>query len=363
MIKYVVAVSGGVDSMYLAHMLAQKNQAAAFVHINHHTRGEANILEQELVKKTGATYNVPVHVYDYYHQGGNFQQEARNFRYEKLCMIANDYGGKIAIAHHLDDQLENCLVSNHLVKSNIMSYRSSYLDCYVYRPLLALRKNKIYELANSQGIKFYEDISNTSLNYSRNVNRHKLLDSKIRNYAKKMYIVESLKKQFICKSVTALNRKYLISKSTQYRYNAIYNLIKQYDQSISVKNKQLMAINEVIEKQKNCKYKVANCVELFIEYDKIYMSASIQEFTTSSNLKVGKNIFNGIEFYSSTSSGTIRTWISGDKVKIKNGHKKVSRLFIDNKIEPSMRKKWPIVISSSGDIVNIPNIWRKNEVN
>lgn len=363
MIKYVVAVSGGVDSMYLAHMLAQKNQAAAFVHINHHTRGEANILELELVKKTGAIYNVPVYIYDYYHKNGNFQQEARMFRYEKLCKIARNYGGKIAIAHHLNDQLENCLVSTHLVKSNIMSYRSQYQDCYVYRPLLGIEKCKIYELVKSQGITYYEDISNSSLNYSRNMNRNDLLNSKVRSNAQKNYILESLKKQFISKSVSTLSRKYLISKNTQYRYNAIYNLIKQYDHSISVKNKQLIAINNLIKKKKNCKYKVANCVELFIEYDKIYMSASIQEFETSSNLKVGKNIFNGIEFYSTTSSGNIRTWISGDKVKIKNGHKKVSRLFIDNKIDPSMRKKWPIVINDDGDIVDIPNIWRKNEVN
>lgn len=363
MTKYVIAVSGGVDSMYLAHMLAQKNQAAAFVHINHHTRGEANILEQELVLKTGNYYNIPVYIYDYHHQGRNFQQEARNFRYQKLCEVAENYDRKIAVAHHLDDQLENCLVSTHLVKSNIMSYRNKYQDCYVYRPLLALRKSKIYELAKSQGIMYYEDISNDSLNYNRNINRNNLLGSEVRSYAQKIYILENLKKNFVSKSETTLSRKYLIPKSTQFRYSAIYNLIKQYDRSISVKNKQLIAINSLIEKNKNSKYQVANCVELFIEYDKIYMSASIQQFETSSNLKVGKNIFNGIEFYSSTSSGSIRTWISGDKVKIKSGHKKISRLFIDNKIDPSMRKKWPIVINNNGDIIHIPNIWRKNEVN
>lgn len=362
--KYVVAVSGGVDSMYLANLLASKNQAAAFIHINHHTRGVANDYEQQLVVDLGKSYHVPVYTFDYHHQDGNFQAKAREFRYQKFIEVAKLYDNKIATAHHLDDQLENCLVPSHLVKSNLIKYRSQIANCYIYRPLLGLSKSEIYKRAADLEIKFNEDVSNQDINYSRNKHRKLLLEEKYQIQARLNYLVEDSKPNLIFeKNPLPLNRVDLLEKPDFYRYLKIYQYLKSFNSDLKVKNKQLITINDLIKMKKNSKYSIANCNELFIGYDKIYMLASDEIIITESILQVGINEFNGIEFYSDTNHGKIRIWETGDRVQLNNGHKKVGRIFIDKKVESHMRKRWPIVINNDGEIVRIPNIWRKNEIN
>ncbi len=359
--KYVVAVSGGVDSMYLAYKLATNNQAAAFVHINHHTRGAANDFEAHLVTKLGAQFTVPVYIFDYHHIKGNFQAEARKFRYQMLITTARKYSNKIAVAHHLDDQLENCLIPPHLVKSNLIKYRTKIDDCFVYRPLLGITKQEIYLRARELEIAFNEDVSNQSDNYDRNKRRIQLQNSESMHLAKLNYIVEYSKQKLVevANPITTIERQTLSNQSTTYRYLKLYLLLKNYDSQITVKNRQLMAINQQIDMKKNSKYSVTNCNELFIGYDKIYMLASDKNIVESALLKNGENEFNGIVFNSKGNEGRIRTWQPGDKVKINNGHKKVSRLFIDHKIEQPLRCKWPIVINNSGEIIYIPQLWRK----
>lgn len=361
--KYVVAVSGGVDSMYLANMLATKNQAAAFVHINHHTRGLENDYEAKLVVALAKKYELPYFIFDFNYKQGNFQAEAREFRYQKLVEVANQFSNKIAVAHHLDDQLENCLLPLHLVKSNLIKFRTEFNGCFIYRPLLAVSKQQIYANAKQLGIDYNEDISNQSEKYLRNYNRKLLKETKHRLIAQKNYIVEYNKLSTEFKNITELECSQLCAQSNYYRLFKLYQLIKSFNQTISVKNKQLISINKLIEMKKNSKYSITNCVELFIGYDKIYMLSSDENFITESSLMVGHNEFNGVVFKSERSDGRVRTWKHGDKVEIKNGHKKVSRIFIDNKVETPMRKRWPIIINSDGEIIEIPKLWRKNEIN
>ncbi len=362
--KYVVAVSGGVDSMYLANKLANENQAAAFVHINHHTRGDDNIYEQNLVTKLGKKYGVPVFIFDFYYKDGNFQAKAREFRYQKLHEIAKLYNNKIAIAHHLDDQLENAMISPHYIKPTLMQYRIVVDDVAVYRPLIGIRKEQIYNLAKDLKLEYNEDYSNTELKYTRNVIRSKLHEKEFKHSARINYILEQNKLAFtLDKRITSLNKAELNSKSKYYIYAQIYNLIKSYDRNISVKKIHLEEIEKQIDKGKNCKYSLTNCVSLFVGYDKIYMLAKDQKIITNALLKKGENEFNGIKFESRFSQGKIRTWQPGDKVEIINGHKKVARIFIDNKIDPNLRTCWPIIVDNRDEIIEIPKLWRKNEIN
>lgn len=363
--KFVVAVSGGVDSMVLANLLLMKNQVAALVHINHHTRGMANELEQKLVEDLGRRFGVDVYVFDYYHEEGNFQNSARNFRYEKLVDIARMYSNKIAVAHHLNDQLENCLEADHLVKSKLMKYRTSYKGCYIYRPLLSMLKEDIYQKATDLGIEYNEDESNKTLKYKRNKNREKLKDPSCLFKAQISYIVEASKciNNTICKSDDKLTREELKNKPSNYRMFKLYQLIKAYRPTINIKNKQLESIEKLVDLPKNSRYSLTNSEEIFIGYDIIYILQKNIEIKHESNLKIGENEFNGIKFNSLTDKGSIRVSKVGDKIPIKGGHKKISRLFIDKKVEQPLRKKWPIVLDENNEIIEIPLLWRKNEIN
>lgn len=363
--KFVVAVSGGVDSMVLANLLLMKKQVAALVHINHHTRGMENELEQKMVEDLGRSFGVDVYVFDYFHGEGNFQNSARNFRYEKLVDVAHMYSNKIAVAHHLNDQLENCLEADHLVKSKLMKYKTKYKDCYIYRPLLSVFKDDIYQKAIDLGIEYNEDESNKTLKYKRNEKREKLKDPSCLFKAQISYIVESNKciSKSVCKIENKLTRKELENKPSNYRMFKLYQLIKNYNPSINVKNKQLEAIEKLVDLPKNSRYSLTNSEEIFIGYDIIYILQKDIKIEHESNLKIGQNEFNGIKFNSLTDKGSIRVLKAGDKIPIKGGHKKISRLFIDKKIEQPLRRKWPIVIDENNEIIEIPLLWRKDEIN
>ncbi len=357
--KYVVAISGGVDSMYLATKLANKNQVAALVHINHHSRGAENQLDINIIEALANKFNLKLYVFDYIHTQGNFQANAREFRYQKLIEISKKYDKKIALAHHLDDQLENCLNPSHLVKSNLMKYRIIIDGCSIYRPLLSYRKDYIYEQAHQMNIKYNEDYTNFELKYKRNIYRNQLKDIQTMLEASKKYFVESNKLPMQIE--TKLSRAELTGKPQYLRYWKIYNLIKTFNSNLHIKNVQLENINKLIDSPKNSYFSIAKYAELSIGYDKIYMLAKDENIETESILKKGKNNFNGIVFEAYYENCTIRTFKHGDKVKISTGHKKISRLFIDNKVEKHLRKKWPIIVNSTEEIIEIPLLWRKNE--
>ena len=57
----------------------------------------------------------------------------------------------------------------------------------------------------------------------------------------------------------------------------------------------------------------------------------------------------------------IRNFRLGDKIKTAGGTKKVSRLFIDNKIGKEQREKWPILLNSRNEIILIPHIAKNIE--
>lgn len=363
--RYIIAISGGVDSVVLAHTYCLQNRCSALVHINHHTRGIENEKEVEIVKTIGDSYSVPVYVFDYFHTQGNFQNEARKYRYSKLVEIAKKYNAKILTAHHLDDQLENCMQAKHDVKSNLIKYQSKINGVKIIRPLIGMNKEKIYQIAENNSYVYNEDISNFTNHYTRNSYRILLYDELVKNQVKKDYILETIKEQMLdnCEVNKVLDRDELRLQNELTIKLKVYKYLKKYDPTSSVKNSQLAEICKLVKKSGNSIFYVANSKELFIVYDKIYMLTKSYNIKQSGTIISGINCFNGISFEHFDTSDYIRTWQPGDKVAIKGGHKKVARIFIDNKIDPNLRKCWPIVVNGNNKIVYIPKLWRKNEIN
>ncbi len=363
---YVIAISGGVDSVVLAHKLASKSRALALVHINHHTRPGENEKDLEIVKAIGKQYQLPVYVFDYFHTNGNFQQQARAFRYQKLVQIAHKYNRKIAVAHHLDDQLENALAPAHSAKSRLMSYRTQFEDITIYRPLLAYTKQQLYEEATACSYEYNEDMSNFENNYQRNARRLKLASNqKVKLAAIQNYMRDHALEQMsdLVPVRDELVRHKLVSMKCELATIYLYKLIKSKTPTDNLKMQTLSDILELLTKNQNSTYSLANYVELFVVYDKIYLLTKCTNYKQSGITTKGQNIFNGIKFSYEYEHHQIRVWQHGDRVAIKNGHKKVARIFIDAKIDPQQRKQWPIIVDANNEIIYIPHLWRKNETN
>ncbi len=172
---YVLAVSGGVDSMVLFDVVRRKPGVELIVaHVNHGIRADAN-LDAELVRKVSMSHNVRYEevVLDL---GPDASEEmARKARYEFLRHICSKYNAAAIItAHHRDDLLETAIIN--MVRGTgwrgLSSLRST---SQILRPFLAISKSELLEYATQHKLKWREDSTNRDTRYLRNSVRHGFL--------------------------------------------------------------------------------------------------------------------------------------------------------------------------------------------
>jgi tRNA(Ile)-lysidine synthase len=184
--RVLAAVSGGVDSMVLAHVLCAVAPRVRFEvclgHVNHGLRGAASEADEQLVAALAeqtlrvpwASRRVAPHALRADRSSlerPTLQEAARTLRYAALEEIAESLGADcIATAHHADDQVETVLL--RLLRGSGpdglggIPERSS--DGRVVRPLLRVSRAQIETFARVRGVRWREDGSNASLDYARN---------------------------------------------------------------------------------------------------------------------------------------------------------------------------------------------------
>ncbi|MGF7229517.1 MAG: tRNA lysidine(34) synthetase TilS [Candidatus Saccharibacteria bacterium] len=166
--KYVVAVSGGVDSMVLLDMLAHTPGLELVVaHFDHGIRTDS-AQDRALVGAAAARYNLP-YVYEEGNLGrGASEQAARNARYAFLHRARTAQQAQaIIVAHHQDDVLET-MILNMLRGTNRKGLSSLQSHGELLRPLLHLTKADMRNYAKTHAIEWHEDSTNTDTRYLRN---------------------------------------------------------------------------------------------------------------------------------------------------------------------------------------------------
>ncbi|MBC9812862.1 tRNA lysidine(34) synthetase TilS [Crocinitomicaceae bacterium CZZ-1] len=164
-----VGCSGGVDSIVLAHFLHAHQFRIHLLHVNYHQRGSESDADMELVKTVAQQYSVPFSVKHYTRQlNGNFQENARVFRYAFFDEMALQTDGVIALAHHADDQTETFFM--HLMRQSGIPGLACMPEKRerIVRPFLHLSKEELYQYAINNQLVWREDLSNQSTRYLRN---------------------------------------------------------------------------------------------------------------------------------------------------------------------------------------------------
>jgi tRNA(Ile)-lysidine synthase len=179
--RYVVAVSGGVDSMALLHALHARNTASAdrpwklvVAHLDHGMRSDS-LEDRQLVQTTAKRLGLPF-VYDEVQLGaGTSEAVARAARYDFLHRVQREHNAKaIVTAHHQDDVLETAII-NLLRGSGRKGLTSLASHKDVERPLLNVSKRDLIAYAKEQGLTWREDSTNHNTDYLRNYVRYQLL--------------------------------------------------------------------------------------------------------------------------------------------------------------------------------------------
>lgn len=170
-----MAVSGGIDSVALLHLLAQRPELKLTVaHFDHGIR-EDSAEDRRLVEELARRYNLPF----VYHMGMLGEEaseaEARAARYDFLHKVREASGADAIItAHHQDDVLETAIL-NMLRGTNRRGLSSLKSTGVVRRPLLHMPKKELLRYAGREGLQWREDSTNSDEKYLRNYVRKYIL--------------------------------------------------------------------------------------------------------------------------------------------------------------------------------------------
>ena len=178
--KFLIAVSGGVDSMVLVHLCIEAALDIEIAHVNYGLRGENSELDEKLVQTFAAEYQIPLHIYKVSEKDnrpeGSIQEWARDLRYsffkEKREKAELDY---ILTAHHLNDQLESFLINLSKASGITGLCGIPAQNGKVIRPLLHFTKEALYHYAAQYQVPFREDHTNQENYYLRNKIRNKIV--------------------------------------------------------------------------------------------------------------------------------------------------------------------------------------------
>lgn len=173
--KYVVAVSGGVDSVVLLDKLANEGAHELVVaHFDHAIRDDSAAdarFVSALAKKYGLAFETRRE-----ELGKNASEElARRRRYAFLREVAKKYEGTIVTAHHADDIIET--VAINLIRGTGWRGLAVFDSAAIWRPLLEMTKAQIYEYALSHRLEWVEDSTNQTAEYLRNRVRRQIARS------------------------------------------------------------------------------------------------------------------------------------------------------------------------------------------
>jgi tRNA(Ile)-lysidine synthase len=187
----VVGISGGVDSIVLTHVLHRLGYDVVGAHVNYALRGEASDADEAFVRQwmDHASPPLPLEVARCDPKaraeatGESLQEAARHQRYAFFAECAAAYDtGRLAVAHHRDDQAETLLLNlfrgSALEGLGAMAPRRPIepgRPIQVVRPLLGESRAAITTYAETNHLAWRTDASNAGLQYDRNMLRHRIL--------------------------------------------------------------------------------------------------------------------------------------------------------------------------------------------
>lgn len=178
--QYIVAVSGGVDSVVLLDMLVSNiipisqflfhDSQLIVAHFDHGIRDESH-LDAEFVANLAKKYGLPFEIKREELGPNTSEEKARDQRYAFLRSVAGKYGAKLVTAHHADDVIESIAIN----LSRGTGWRGlAVLDSDVIRPLTGMNKTEIISYAKKHKLKWREDSTNSTDYYLRNRIRRKI---------------------------------------------------------------------------------------------------------------------------------------------------------------------------------------------
>ena len=402
--KIALGLSGGVDSIVLFHLLVTKykesyKELVAF-HINHGLR-EESYEEAEFVENFVKNYNVK-----FYKKELNMNKLARDshtseemlarkLRYEAFEEMSSLEGGvKLITAHHKNDQVENILMrllSGRSMDYNLMIEEQTTIgELEVYRPLLSVLKAELEQYADENNLKYYVDSTNFDTDYTRNNIRHNIVPllkdvnaasfDNLINFSSYYQSVNTELRNKVLENKAdyviseeegkvELNKEKLLKNAKEEIYFLLRDILANNFSIFDVKQRALFAIIEDLKSRNNNKsYDLKNNLKIISEYNSIYIHKiekkcyndrieliidevdinKVYTFHQSNFLITTTNNSSEVGFNKEDLPLVVTNKRDGDRIQRGKVSKKLSRLFIDEKIPKELRDKLPVIRNKNG---------------
>lgn len=373
--KILVAVSGGADSMSLLHFLYNHQKdldiQLGIAHVNHKQRQESEH-EEAYLRHWAKEHKVPFH---YSAFSGKFSENAaRTFRYEFFKRVMKDYDySALVTAHHADDQAETIFMrllrGSRLRHLTGISAIRPFGTGQIIRPFLHLTKDQLPVTFH------FEDWSNTSLAYLRNRIRLTYLPTlsqenpKFKEHLCLLSEEIGLMKQALgelTKDITITDLSVFQQQSDPVQLFLLQNYLDTFP-DLQLSKGQFNQLISYLRKNGSGKIPLKNGYEL-VKTQTSFLIRKEEAISLSPSclLEFGKSVefenytLTFSEFNDVSNADTISIWSDspivirhrkeGDKIDLGSHHKKLRRLFIDNKILEKDRQK-AIIGEQDGQII------------
>ena len=362
--KILVAVSGGADSMSLLHFLYNHQKdldiQLGIAHVNHKQRQESEY-EEDYLRHWAKEHKVPFH---YSAFSGKFSENAaRTFRYEFFKQVMKDYDySALVTAHHADDQAETIFMrllrGSRLRHLTGISAIRPFGTGQIIRPFLHLTKAQLPVTFH------FEDRSNTSLAYLRNRIRLSYLPTlsqenpKIKEHlcllAEEIGLMEQALGE-LTKDITITDLSVFQQQSDAVQLFLLQNYLDSFP-DLQLSKGQFNQLISYLRKNGSGKIPLKNGYEL-VKTQTSFLIRKEEAISLSPSclLEFGKSVefedytLTFSEFNDVSNTDAISIWSDapivirhrkeGDKIDLGSHHKKLRRLFIDNKILEKDRQK------------------------
>ena len=413
--KIAIALSGGVDSIVLFHLLVTEykdsyKQLVVF-HINHGLRKESHE-EAEFVERFVKDFDVKFYKEELNMSGlerdSHTSEEmlARELRYQAFNKMSKLEGvTKLLTAHHKNDQVENILMrlltGRSIDHSLAICEEIEMAGLTIYRPLLNSLKAELEEYAKGKNLHYYVDATNFDTDYTRNNIRHNIVPllndinsgsfDNLINFANYYQnINNNLKKAILSNKdnyifsrdedkISLVKDKFL-ELNEEEMYFLLKDLITDELGVFDIKQKAIFDVVSSLKKNSgNKSYDLKNNLKIISQYETLYIhkiekkcyndkiEIIIDKICENSVYEFYQNKFiistdakdSEIGFNKSELPLLVTIKKEGDRVRRGEINKKLSRIFIDEKVPKELRDTLPVIRNNKGEVLGVLGIGTK----
>ena len=413
--KIAIALSGGVDSIVLFHLLVTEYKDSykelVVFHINHGLR-EESYEEAEFVEKFVKDFDVKFYKEELnmsdLERDSHTSEEmlARELRYQAFNKMAKLEGvTKLLTAHHKNDQVENILMrlltGRSIDHSLAICEEIEMAGLTIYRPLLNSLKAELEEYAKEKNLHYYVDATNFDTDYTRNNIRHNIVPllndinsgsfDNLINFANYYQnINNNLKKAILSNKdnyifsrdedkISLVKDKFL-ELNEEEMYFLLKDIITNELGVFDIKQKAIFDVISSLKKNSgNKSYDLKNNLKIISQYETLYIHKIEKKcYNDKIEIIIDKIYENSVyEFYQnkfiiSTDAKDSEIGFNkselpllvtikkeGDRVRRGKINKKLSRIFIDEKVPKELRDTLPVIRNNKGEVLGVLGIGTK----